>query len=456
MKPEVRKPQVPGDLVDLVRVFLLHRLLPLSRLCQIFGPECCQLLLSLQALTAVEGSECRLVPPAKAVAAVQADRHNCGALLAFANVAVWPLEEDLLVATDFEQTFSSDDLEPVMYLSEDSLALVSAAPRGKVATVLDACCGSGVQGLVALQQYADSATFIDANPRAIRFVEFNLALNGMAHKAAGLHVGDLYDALPATAEPFDAIVANPPFVPNPHGIASGGNAMFGNGGDTGERVLAALIRGSPRVLRPGGRLAVVAMSPNVEELPGRVREWYNSGAGDGSAFEALIFRGPPTPASQYLPTSSAVETNRYQAALQHMGVATLSEIVLVLTSGGGDDPEVPSPAGQSATIAGDPREELWSDHLFLRLVVQRAVATAEPLEPPAFWSPQEAPALRHAGGGLARDDGPPPQMAAEKESGNLPGFQAGFFPASCTAPARGWEATARELAKLAEGAVRGV
>merc|ERR1712012_932447 len=103
-----------------------------------------------------------------------------------------------------------------MYLSEDSLALVSAAPRGKVATLLDACCGSGIQGLVALQQYADNVTFIDSNPRAISFVKFNLALNGLTQKAAGLYVGNLYNALPATAGRFDAVVANPPFVPNPH------------------------------------------------------------------------------------------------------------------------------------------------------------------------------------------------------------------------------------------------
>ena len=43
------------------------------------------------------------------------------------------------------------------YLSLDSYALISAAPRSSVESVLDMCCGSGVQGLVALQHYAKKA-----------------------------------------------------------------------------------------------------------------------------------------------------------------------------------------------------------------------------------------------------------------------------------------------------------
>ena len=43
------------------------------------------------------------------------------------------------------------------YLSLDSYALVDAAPRESVVRVLDICCGSGVQGLVALRHYAKEA-----------------------------------------------------------------------------------------------------------------------------------------------------------------------------------------------------------------------------------------------------------------------------------------------------------
>ena len=69
MKPETNKPSVPSDLVDIIRIFLLHRLLPLSRLGELFGAECVKFLLSLQAISAIDGDACRLVPVAEAVAA---------------------------------------------------------------------------------------------------------------------------------------------------------------------------------------------------------------------------------------------------------------------------------------------------------------------------------------------------------------------------------------------------
>jgi len=487
MKPETNKPNVPSDLVDIVRIFLLHRVLPLARLGELFGAECVKFLLGLQAISAIDGDACRLVPVAEAVAAVEADKVGYGAFFTMANFAIWPLEEDLLLATDFEQTFSSESLEPVMYLSEDSLALLCGAPREKASSVLDTCCGSGVQGIVALRHYADRATFIDLNPRALRFTSFNLALNGMSERSDGLHLGNLYTALQGTPR-FDAIVANPPFVPNPQGIASGAGAMFGNGGDTGEDVFAGIVRGASRLLGPGGRLSVVAMTPNVEGLPERLKSWYCDEAGEGANFQALIFRGPPTPAQQYLPTSSSVETYRYQAAMQRMGVRTLSEVLTVLTV---DGPE--SGRGANVGLAGNPRANLWSDHMFLRLVVQRSLFTmanapAAAAQPETVQQPDSsgrssssssianvrkgvtaAPAgMNNASANkVVATDGPPKQVPLKQPAthkqrkpakaddrsreGNLPGFQVGFFPAYCQGPLEGWEAIAEELEQIEYG-----
>jgi len=466
MKQETSGPQVPIDLVDLLRVFLLHRVLPLARMSQLFGAECVKLLLELQVLTAIDGESCQVVPPATAVAAVNADNVGCGAYFVISNVAFWPVEEDLLIATDFEQTFSSEGLEPVMYISEDSLALVCGAPRGKVSNVLDVCCGSGIQGIVALRHYAERATFLDLNPRAVRFTKFNLAFNGFSHRVDGLHLGNLYNSLPPSAT-FDAIVANPPFVPNPQGIASGAGAMFGNGGDTGEDVFSAIVQGASQLLRSGGRLSVVSMAPNVEELPERIKSWYCAKAGSDASFDAVVFRGNPTPAKQYLPTSSSVETHRYQAAFDRMGIHTLSEIVTVLTIG------APGSGGARVSLAGGPRDNLWSDHTFLRLVVQRAdggddaspsfspptrsvphsevaAAAAQPEPAPAPPPPPPPPPKAEE----PRQPQPVPAAAAGKEEspkreGNLPGFQNGFFPAYCTGPSPEWEATARELGRIA-------
>jgi len=365
------------------------------------------------------------------------------------------LEDDLLIATDFEQTFSAEDLEPVMYLSEDSLALVSGAPRIKASSVLDLCCGSGVQGIVALRYYADNATFVDLNPRALRFVNFNLALNGLSHKAMGMHTGSVYDALPDSVGPFDAIVANPPFVPNPHGIASGGGAMYGNGGNTGEQVLAAIVQGAPRMLQPGGRLCTVTMAPNVEGLPGRIEGWYAAGAGSSTAsFDALVFRSKPTPAGQYLPTGSAIETQRYQEALRDFGVETISEVVAVIMAGGS--------GGPNAALAGEPRPDLWSDQTFLKMVVQNSAADASVAG--AAAAPQQHQAPRRQ----AQQPSPPPQQRRAAPAatpaqrpvdnrgreGCLPGFQPGFFPGYATGPSPAWEATARELEQIALATAR--
>lgn len=322
--------------------------------------------MSLRVVQAIEGADCRLITASEAVATVRHDDEGCGALFCFATLAIWPLEEDLLIATDFEQTYSTEDLEPVMYLSEDSLALVSAAPRGKVDRVLDVACGSGVQGIVALRYYAEKVTFVDLNPRALRFTRLNLALNGFANKAEGVYLGSTYHALPPSVRAFDAIVSNPPFVPNPRGIASGASAMFGNGGETGEDVLKALIAGAHDMLVNGGRLASVSMAPNVEDMPTRIAMWYGEAAGR-SGCDALIFRSQPTPMERYQPTANELETRHYQLALQALGITTLSETIVILTKHGN------TVARPRANLVGDARLDLWSDHVFLKMVAQKSL-----------------------------------------------------------------------------------
>lgn len=441
---ESREPRISTDLVDLVRVFLLHRILPLARLCAILGSDCVQLLLRLGIVCALDGDSCRSLGSEAAAAIVGNDGASAGGYLGIAAVAIWPMEEDLLIATDFEQTFSTEDLEPVMYLSEDSLALAAAAPRREVASVFDPCCGSGVQGIVALRYYAGEATFVDLNPRALRFTRFNLALNGLAHKARGLHLGSVYDALPPDAGPFDAIVANPPFVPNPSGIAAGGGALFGNGGDTGERVVSEIVQGASKFLRTGGTLAVVAMSPNVEGLPGRLEGWFTAGAGSSTAgCTAVVFRGEATSVSSYLPTSSAVETARYQDALRRMGIQTVSETIAILATDG------PDGVGPRATLAGAPRAGLWADHAFLRTAARGAVG-AEEVRGGAMAPPP--PPVQQAGSVSLRAEAAPVPLEASDylREGCLPGFQAGFFPGYCMGPAAGWERTAEELKGFAK------
>ena len=214
-------------LVDLILVFLLHQVLPIQQLQKTLGLEVFQVLLDHHVLCeeSVEG---------------MTDRY------CFASVALWPVGEgedgtDLLLATDFESTCFSDATEPAMYLSQDSLALRSTSPRCPIRRVLDLCCGCGIQGLWALNNYAETAVFVDVNPRCLSFTAFNLCLNGLQHKCECLLQQDItcesnHRSHSSLKGRFDVILANPPFIPNPLNIATGASLLFGNGGDDGEYV----------------------------------------------------------------------------------------------------------------------------------------------------------------------------------------------------------------------------
>ena len=64
---------------------------------------------------------------------------------------------------------------------------------------------------------------------------------------------------------FDAILVNPPFMPNPKNIATGASLLFGNGGDCGEEVLSAAVRLASCHLAPDGCLTAVSKVPNLSD-----------------------------------------------------------------------------------------------------------------------------------------------------------------------------------------------
>ena len=133
----------------------------------------------------------------------------------------------VLLATDLPPPYSAAlTEEPVMYLSSCSIALVQhwrvamqqqtrqTATERPVASVLDMCCGSGVQGICAAAADPHIAvTALDLSPRAVRFTRFNAALNGLSRRITA-ECSDLYAAVPA-GQRFRAILANPPYIPVP-------------------------------------------------------------------------------------------------------------------------------------------------------------------------------------------------------------------------------------------------
>ncbi|MBN8564740.1 MAG: methyltransferase [Leptolyngbya sp. UWPOB_LEPTO1] len=178
--------------------------------------------------------------------------------------------DGLYIATDHRYMILPEDVideEPVMYVGLDSMGLVQTAPRESVDRVLDLCCGSGVQGLVA-SRYAKSVTSVDINPRAIRYARFNAQINGIRN--IEFRLGNLYHPIEGQ---FDTILANPPFVPSPSQ-----DMWFRDGGSTGEDILSSIIEQSANHLTHQGRLFIVTDLVNLQTYESKLQRWWRGGA----------------------------------------------------------------------------------------------------------------------------------------------------------------------------------
>src|SRR5699024_9469965 len=149
-----------------------------------------------------------------------------------------------------------------------STTLNSWTPRTSVARALDVGTGSGVQAL-HLSGHAETVVATDLSERALRYAEFNAALNGADWD---LRSGSFLD--PVAGETFDLIVSNPPFVitPRAEGVP---RYEYRDGGAAGDAVVAALTKGVGAHLAPGGTAQLLG---NWETREGqdwrdRVGEW---------------------------------------------------------------------------------------------------------------------------------------------------------------------------------------
>ncbi|MBE9069097.1 methyltransferase [Leptolyngbya cf. ectocarpi LEGE 11479] len=233
-----------SDLDDLIRLFLLRVAFPKARLNELFGPRLVQLLIQLDLLIH------------------RGDQWS-------ARIDLFCVE-GLYIATDHRYMLLAEDKiseSPVMYIGADSQGLVYTAPRYSVKNVLDLCCGSGVQGLVA-SRYAQHVTSVDLNPRAIRFSRFNAQLNDIRN--IQFYPGSLYE--PVAGQTFDTILANPPFVPSPkHDLG------FRDGGTTGEEILAEIIHQSSQYLNPQGRVFIVTDLVDIQTYQAKLSQWWSGG-----------------------------------------------------------------------------------------------------------------------------------------------------------------------------------
>jgi carbamoyltransferase len=143
-------------------------------------------------------------------------------------------------------------------------------------------------------------TGVDRNPRALRFAQFNAAVNGIEN--ATFVLGDLY--APLGDAQFDAILANPPFVPRP--LDDDAELQYRGGGARGDDVVARIFAGAIAHLEPGGTLAVVADFADADELPERIRDW------QGEARRTLILLQHRAALLAYAETHAAHLDDRVQ------------------------------------------------------------------------------------------------------------------------------------------------
>jgi hypothetical protein len=168
---------------------------------------------------------------------------------------VFRFENGLVVHTD---PFMRDDpgrILPVGGPQDAILSRIASLPQlvaGK--RVLEPFAGSGVLGLMALRLGAAHVDFLDVNPRAQSFQADNARRNGFAPGRYRAILQSIADFPPEQA--YDLVLANPPFVPTPAGIAG---TLTSAGGPEGNDLVSILLARLPLLLAPEGEAYVYVM-----------------------------------------------------------------------------------------------------------------------------------------------------------------------------------------------------
>jgi methylase of polypeptide subunit release factors len=266
----------------------------------------------------------------------------------------------------------------VMYIGPDSLALVAHWPvildsllrsphrfQDKM-NILDVCCGSGVQAISLLAQLKAAgvsncrATCVDINPRALRFSKFNALLNGFDDDRLEICCTDVSASKFTTTsmgKVFDFVLANPPFIPVPQesvrAIAKPNTSvlstesceddtisrrygLFSSGGASGEDVLKAVLRLSPRLLSSSPYAVVAIVSEFMNPGPlltQKIKSWWKEtprnveGASDGdSATGLLVTNEAALTAEVYASRRAGGDEEKYEQWRTHLELEDIENV----------------------------------------------------------------------------------------------------------------------------------
>ncbi len=125
---------------------------------------------------------------------------------------------------------------PFAYFGDDSLALASLQTPAPSGTVLDLCCGPGIQSFVAAAGGA-SVTGVEIKKETWRIAELNRRLNG-AEQRVQFVCASAEEFAKTNRAKFDRILFNPPLVPM---IPGRKFAFVGHGGGDGLEVTRKII-----------------------------------------------------------------------------------------------------------------------------------------------------------------------------------------------------------------------
>ncbi|MDI6103351.1 methyltransferase [Actinoplanes sp. NEAU-A12] len=152
-------------------------------------------------------------------------------------------------------------------------------------SAVDVGCGAGAIALW-MSRFARRVLATDINPRALGFVRWNAALNGIGN--VEVVAGDLL--APLGAERFDLLVAQPPFVPRPPDATP---ATYRLGGPLGTELPHRVLAAAGRHLTPHGRAAVVFEHPVRQSAPVALPDLAGAGR------RALVLLGDEVDADAY-------------------------------------------------------------------------------------------------------------------------------------------------------------
>ena len=158
--------------------------------------------------------------------------------------------------------------------------------RRRASRAFDLGTGCGIQSILA-SRHSEKVLAADINPRAVGFAEFNACLNRTEN--ISFSAGSLFE--PVTAEKFDLIVCNPPFVIGPKLLYTHTST-----GAHSDHFCESIVRNTPKHLAENGYAQIICNWAQVgdETSEEHVGHWL-----EGSGCDVWVLHSHAEPAEGY-------------------------------------------------------------------------------------------------------------------------------------------------------------